>query len=409
MVCGISAGAIRCIFFGVVCLQQLFLQRLLVSREMESDYVRESLKKTLTRNEVLFNEVTSLELQLMDCNRRNQDEETNLAKLPASIPAPQHDQRVTSLQQRLMDCKRRNQDAETNLAKLRASTPAPEHDATVMPPVALPPVASEIQKKLREISVVGSLEQKVSADFIVGIPSVMRKKKTYLIDTLDLIFNGSILNPEELTRIAVVVHLGDPEMSIVTHAANGLRERYQPHVASSRLHVIHALPEMYPPLDICPPDCTFNDEPLRVRWRTKQNIDYAWLMDFASALGSASGARFYMQLEDDIDFQPNWVTKATTFIQEKFDPVTYRSKKENAPWSMIDFGELGFIGKAFQMRTLPRLSGHLRLYYDLMPCDLLLNSWLGTMLQPKRIQYFLRKGPLFRHVGVYRSLGGVQL
>ena len=38
------------------------------------------------------------------------------------------------------------------------------------------------------------------------------------------------------------------------------------------------LQEFYPPLDLCPPDCNYKDEPKRVKWRSKQNVDYAFLM-----------------------------------------------------------------------------------------------------------------------------------
>ena len=47
------------------------------------------------------------------------------------------------------------------------------------------------------------------------------------------------------------------------------------------------------------------DSPERVKWRSKQNLDYAFLMMYAQSRG-----RFYVQLEDDIVTQPNYQGQA---------------------------------------------------------------------------------------------------
>mmetsp|Transcript_61192 Transcript_61192/g.178841 ORF Transcript_61192/g.178841 Transcript_61192/m.178841 type:complete len:246 (-) Transcript_61192:348-1085(-) len=50
----------------------------------------------------------------------------------------------------------------------------------------------------------------------------------------------------------------------------------------------------------------------------------------------------------------------------------------------------------------------LLLFYDQMPCDLLLGLWMKAMTQGKRIDYWKKQPSLFQHVGLFRSLGGIQ-
>merc|ERR1711972_1228394 len=101
---------------------------------------------------------------------------------------------------------------------------------------------------------------------------------------------------------------------------------------------------------------------------------------------SAPLARYYLQMEDDISFASNWVSKMTSYLGSTW-PTTQKTK-ENTPWRIIDFSQLGFIGKLFQSNELTRMAQFLLLYYDQMPCDLLLGEWMKSMGQPKRIEYF---------------------
>ena len=164
---------------------------------------------------------------------------------------------------------------------------------------------------------------------------------------------------------------------------------------------LHLFQELYPPLDLCPPHCNYKDEAKRVKWRSKQNVDYAFLMYYAASL-----APYYLQLEDDLNFASNWISKITGFLTSSFPP-SYVSK-ENAPWRLIDFSQLGFIGKMFQSDELTRLAQFLLLFYDQMPCDILLAQWVLSMTQGKKIEYWKSHSSLFQHVGIFRSLGGFQ-
>jgi len=206
------------------------------------------------------------------------------------------------------------------------------------------------------------------------------------------------LSPEERNSVVIVAHFADFDTAWVNQTAGKLQEQYKDLIAAGQFHALHAKEEFYPPLDICPPTCNYKDNARRVRWRSKQNIDYAFLMYYAASL-----APYYLQLEDDINFAHNWVSKINDFVTSSYPP-TYKSK-ENAPWRMIDFSQLGFIGKYFQANELTRLAQFLLLFYDQMPCDILINQWMLSMTQGKKIEYFKSHTSLFQHVGVFRTLG----
>jgi len=77
----------------------------------------------------------------------------------------------------------------------------------------------------------------------------------------------------------------------------------------------------------------------RVRWRAKQVADYAALFEF-----SIGQSYYYLQLEDDIQCKAGFVGHIRDFInkQQTNRPTVW------GPWAMLEFSELGFIGKLFR-------------------------------------------------------------
>ena len=239
-----------------------------------------------------------------------------------------------------------------------------------------------------------------SVSMAVGFGSVKRKKD-YVLDTVDLMLGrrgDTHITAEERKSVVIVAHFADFDMSWVNRTSSKLQEQYQDLINTGHFHGLHAKEEFYPPLDVCPPTCTYKDDARRVRWRSKQNIDYAFLMYYAATL-----APYYLQIEDDINFASNWISKINEYVTSSYPP-TYKSK-ENAPWRMIDFSQLGFIGKYFHSNELTRLAQFLLLFYDQMPCDILINQWMLAMTQGKKIEYFKAHSSLFQHVGIFRTLG----
>lgn len=236
------------------------------------------------------------------------------------------------------------------------------------------------------------------------------RKKDYVFDTISTMLglrvqeggSGPVSTPSEQKLVVTVAHLADFNMTWVMHMSKRLQNDYPGLIAEGLFHGIHAPEERYPPLDFCPPFCTYKDDPHRVRWRAKQNIDYAFMMYYSAPL-----APYFLQLEDDITFSMGWVSKVLQYIGRAY-PATFLSKNENVPWRMISFSQLGFIGKCFQANELTRMAQFLLLYYDQMPCDLLLGNWMESMGQKKAVDYWKRMPSLFQHIGLFRSLGGFQ-
>lgn len=99
---------------------------------------------------------------------------------------------------------------------------------------------------------------------------------------------------------------------------------------SGLLEIIAPSPGYYPDLKkLC---LTFGDPEDRVRWRSKQNLDFAFLMMYCQPKGS-----FYVQLEDDLVARPQY---QTLMKQTALQRIADRQK-----WFILDFGGLGFIGK----------------------------------------------------------------
>jgi len=153
----------------------------------------------------------------------------------------------------------------------------------------------------------------------VGLSAVSRQKD-YVLETIQNMLgkegSHNVLGASERSRIVIVAHLADFASDWVVRIAKKLQEDHVELVASGQLHGIHTPPDRYPKLDVCPPLCSFNNDPKRVAWRSKQNIDYALLMHYAAPL-----ATYYLQLEDDIAFAPNWVQKITEYLTTKYPPL----------------------------------------------------------------------------------------
>lgn len=125
---------------------------------------------------------------------------------------------------------------------------------------------------------------------------------------------------------------------------------------------------------------TLGDSIERVKWRTKQNLDFVFLMTYAQPKGT-----FYVQLEDDILAKHNFITTMKNYA------IEITAKKQN--WFVLDFCQLGFIGKMFKSAELPWAITFFQMFYNDKPVDWLLNYLIVTKIcnQDKdsvRLYYF---------------------
>ena len=130
------------------------------------------------------------------------------------------------------------------------------------------------------------------AEFLaVGLSSVRRPRGYYLPDTLQSLFKQS--SEEELQEMVVVVHLADADPIWNAQVAADISHRFAHHILLGRLVLIHAPHEFYPTLEGLKRN--YNDPEERVKFRSKQNVDYAFLFTFAANLSS-----YYLMIEDDV-------------------------------------------------------------------------------------------------------------
>ncbi|GCB66540.1 hypothetical protein scyTo_0015010, partial [Scyliorhinus torazame] len=192
---------------------------------------------------------------------------------------------------------------------------------------------------------------------VMGVPTVKRESQTYLFDTLNsLIYE---LSPEERKNCIIVVLIAEMEESYVNNLAESLQNTYSYEIQSGLLEIISPSANFYP--DLSNLRETFGDSQQRVKWRTKQNLDYSFLMMYAQAKGT-----FYLQLEDDIIATPNYLQTMINFAQQQ----------PSDDWVVLEFSQLGFIGKLSKSSDLTLLIEFILMFYKDKPIDWLLDHLL---------------------------------
>lgn len=237
-----------------------------------------------------------------------------------------------------------------------------------------------------------------NVSIVLGIPTIQRQFQNYLMNTLNNLINN--MNDAEMNDTLIVVLVADTDLSYVRQIAEKIQLKFGDFVDCGLIEVISPSASYYSKMENL--RITLNDPINRVMWRSKQNLDYAFLMNHAQ-----KKARFYVQLEDDVVTQPGFITKMQDFIETC----------ENQTWYVLSFCKLGFIGKLFRSSDLPDLIAYLRTFYNDKPSDWLLDLFITTRYCNKptntpectedRKKAKIRKSPsLFQHVGRNSSLKG---
>uniref|UniRef100_A0A8C1YWL7 Alpha-1,3-mannosyl-glycoprotein 4-beta-N-acetylglucosaminyltransferase A n=1 Tax=Cyprinus carpio TaxID=7962 RepID=A0A8C1YWL7_CYPCA len=178
----------------------------------------------------------------------------------------------------------------------------------------------------------GSLHPAVQAglgrtgvSMVMGIPTVKRKVKSYLSETLHSLIDK--LSAEEKLDCVIIVFVGETDIDYVNSVVAGLEKEFYTELNSGLLEVISPPASYYPDLNNLRE--TFGDSKERVKWRTKQNLDYSFLMMYAVNKGV-----YYVQLEDDIVAKPNYFATMKNFALQL----------ATEDWMILEFSQLGFIG-----------------------------------------------------------------
>uniref|UniRef100_A0A6Q2YTS2 Alpha-1,3-mannosyl-glycoprotein 4-beta-N-acetylglucosaminyltransferase A n=1 Tax=Esox lucius TaxID=8010 RepID=A0A6Q2YTS2_ESOLU len=229
---------------------------------------------------------------------------------------------------------------------------------------------------------------RTGVSMVMGIPTVKRKVKSYLAETLHSLIDK--LSSEEKLDCVIIVFVGETDTDYV----HGV-------VLSSGLLEVISPPSSYYP-DLKDLKETFGDSRERVRWRTKQNLDYSFLMMYAVRKGV-----YYVQMEDDIVAKPNYFATMKNFALQL----------SSEDWMILEFSQLGFIGKMFQAPDLNLIVEFIFMFYKEKPIDWLLDHilWVKVCNPEKDAKHCERqksslrvrfRPSLFQHVGLHSSLAG---
>ncbi|XP_075869775.1 alpha-1,3-mannosyl-glycoprotein 4-beta-N-acetylglucosaminyltransferase B [Nelusetta ayraudi] len=239
---------------------------------------------------------------------------------------------------------------------------------------------------------------RTGVSIVMGVPSVKREVHSYLSDTLSSLM--SELSATEKDDCVIVVMVAEADQQYAISVADNLKHLFPAEIQSGLLEVVSPSVHFYP--DFSQLRESFGDPKERVRWRTKQNLDYCFLMMYAQSKGT-----YYVQLEDDIVARPNYFTTMRNFaLQQPLED-----------WMILEFSQLGFIGKMFKSLDLSLIVEFMLMFYKDKPIDWLLDHimWVKVCNPEKDAKHCDRqkanlrirfKPSLFQHVGTHSSLAG---
>uniref|UniRef100_A0AAY4B5X0 Alpha-1,3-mannosyl-glycoprotein 4-beta-N-acetylglucosaminyltransferase A n=1 Tax=Denticeps clupeoides TaxID=299321 RepID=A0AAY4B5X0_9TELE len=231
---------------------------------------------------------------------------------------------------------------------------------------------------------------RTGVSIVMGIPTVKRKVKSYLPETLRSLIDK--LSPEEKLDCVIIVFVGETDVNYVHSVVSDLEKD------TVCVCVLCTLSSYEFTLRHLFPTCCF----LLFRWRTKQNLDYSFLMMYAVNKGV-----YYVQLEDDIVAKPNYFATMRNFALQL----------SSEDWMILEFSQLGFIGKMFQAPDLNLIVEFIFMFYKEKPIDWLLDHilWVKVCNPEKDAKHCERqksslrvrfRPSLFQHVGLHSSLAG---
>ena len=213
-----------------------------------------------------------------------------------------------------------------------------------------------------------------------------RPKAAYLTSTLASLVKG--LNSSQKKQVLILVLVTDLNREVFQKTAEEVMQHFSSEVKDGLIRIVQAEKSFYPTLEKLP--VLWNDKPERIKWRSKQCLDYAFLYAYAKNLGE-----YFLQIEDDVIVTENYFDLIKQFIKSN----------EGKEWSVLEFGARGFIGMLYRSSDLDHLSKFLKMYYWVFPVDILFRHYNEFQLygNPEFARY---EPPLFRHIGSVSSLKG---
>lgn len=169
----------------------------------------------------------------------------------------------------------------------------------------------------------------------------------------------SALTLAEINEVHIVIFLADLNEQSRNNVKNMIASKYQTFIDTNFINVIEAPRRYYSKLKGLVR--TFGDSQERMYWRSKQTLDYVYLFQYCEDI-----SKYYMQIEDDVTTAKNFLSTIKRCIKNsKYDDYAYIS---TSIW--------GFIGKLFKNEELDYFARMLRIFYNDIPCDWLLNYYV---------------------------------
>ena len=222
----------------------------------------------------------------------------------------------------------------------------------------------------------------------IGIVSVRRPDGggVSIHQTIESLTNRTTTKDRESTTI--VVFLADLDKRFNDASMERLQKDHTEHFDSGFIRVLRVGVDAYTTLENHGRNIN-DDAPKRVRWRAKQVIDFALVLEQARNI-----SEYYLQLKDDVVCAPNFVADVRGYVQ------AMNADAKNRNWVILEFSELGVGGKLFRSDDLVRLTRYLMTFYAEQSVDSLLSYFRLSMGQTK----VLRRTPMLcRHVSAASS------
>ena len=187
----------------------------------------------------------------------------------------------------------------------------------------------------------------------IGISTIERiqkgKRFTYLIQTLKELIRKI---PERARdKILIIIFCADEDVESRNRISDSVKKNFKEFIENGLIHIIQAPKTFYYDLENIPR--TLKDSAIRMKWRGKQSLDYAFLFYYASGLG-----KYHLQLEDDIGCDDD-------FFHKIEDDILNRTSE----WIILRYYRMGFIGILIKTEFIRMIADIFRMYYFEMPLD----------------------------------------
>ncbi|XP_007939381.1 alpha-1,3-mannosyl-glycoprotein 4-beta-N-acetylglucosaminyltransferase-like protein MGAT4E [Orycteropus afer afer] len=226
------------------------------------------------------------------------------------------------------------------------------------------------------------VQQRRKTWLTVGISSVSRPEGSNLLYTLDSLFRAS--SKAEQKHLTVLIHLADSDLNWLRETVARISSLFSPQILAGQLLLIHAPSDAYPLAD------GIRDNAYPGEFYAKQNVDHAFLISYATNLSD-----YFLLIDDNVFCGPNFVSH----IQSKVTNMNSNS------WVLLEFSNMGFLGKLFHSRDLTLLAHFLLLFYKEKPLDRLIPHFRTILVQENPI---LCRPFLFYHRVSYPTFDGSQ-